>query len=139
MSLVKVVAKTEIRYNGKVWGPMPEGSTGREGAYVFELPLDAACALVSRGRCQPAYAWDEKQLATAGVTCGSAFGKAPKSTGKKKAKAAPAPAPEKRDSGVDVARALEGTKAEMKAACEALGLDTGGTKTELRNRLENAG
>ncbi len=138
MSLVKVVAKTEIRYNGKVWGPMPKGSTGREGAYVFELPLDAACALVSRGRCQPAYAWDEKQLLTAGVTCRSAFGKAPKSTGKKKAKAAPAPSPEPR-SGVDIASVLEGTKAGMKAACEALGLDTGGTKTELRTRLEGFG
>jgi hypothetical protein len=135
---VKVIAKTEIRYNGKTWGPMPEGSTGREGAYVFELPLDAARALVKRGHCQPAYGWDEKQLLTAGVTCRSAFGKAPKSTGKKKAKPAPAPAPEKRDSGVDIASALEGTKSEMKAACEALGLDTGGTKSELRSRLEEA-
>lgn len=130
--MVKLIAKTQLKINGKSWGPMPEGSKGREANYIFELPTQAAAALVRKGRCQPAYAYDENLLRReANVTCRAAFGKAPKSSGK-----APAPAPEKRDSGVDVAAALSGTKSEMKAACEALGLDTSGTKSELKARLE---
>lgn len=130
--MVKLIAMQEIKVAGKTWGPMPEGSKGREARYIFELPTQAAAALVRKGRCQPAYTYDENLLRReANVICRAAFGKAPKSSGK-----APAPAPEKRDSGVDVAAALSGTKSEMKAACEALGLDTSGTKSELKARLE---
>lgn len=129
MSTVKCIAKSEITINGKTWGPMPEGSAGRHHAYIFELPVEAAAALVRKGRVQPAFAFDEKALSKAGVTCRSAFGKAPK---------AGSEAAQKRESGLDLAAALSGTKSEMKAACEALGLDTDGTKAELKARLEAA-
>jgi hypothetical protein len=128
--MVKLIAMQEMKVAGKTWGPMPEGAKGREASYIFELPTQAAAALVRKGRCQPAYTYDENLLRReANVICRAAFGKAPKSSGK-------APAPEKPGSGVDMAAALSGTKSEMKAACEALGLDTGGTKSELRARLE---
>ena len=134
--MVKLIAKTMLKINGKSWGPMPEGAKGREASYIFQLPTQAAAALVRKGRCQPAYTYDENLLRReTNVICRAAFGKAPKSSGKAPAPA-PAPAPQKRDSGVDVAAALSGTKSEMKAACEALGLDTGGTKSELKARLE---
>lgn len=129
MSTVKCIAKSEITINGKAWGPMPEGSKGRHHAYIFELPVEAAAALVRKGRVQPAFAFDEKALDKAGVTCRSAFGKAPK--------AGSEPAQE-RESGLDLAAALSGTKSEMKAACEILGIDTDGTKAELKARLEAA-
>lgn len=131
--MVKLIAMQEIKINGKTWGPMPEGSKGRHHAYIFELPVEAAAALVRKGRCRPAFAFDEKMLTKAGVTCRSMLGKAPK------AGSQPAPEPaQERESGLDMSAVLSGTKSEMKAACEMLGLDTDGTKAELKARLEGA-